>query len=105
MSLYNVLFAWKCTSTHHKLALDALRHLRGPGAEDWRALFLTNIETYLTGATAPDDDFKDYRNHILHVQDNGWGGVLAAADIWYGKTVAALRKKNWSDAIYNAGVL
>jgi predicted flap endonuclease-1-like 5' DNA nuclease len=103
--LYEVLFAWKCNSTHHKLALDALRHLRCAHAERWRDLFLGRIEPYLAGSKAPDNDFKDFKNHVLHVEENFWGGAVAAAQHWYQKTSAALAARNWSDFVYSAGVL
>lgn len=103
--LYNVLFAWKCSSTHHKLALDALRHLTCPQAERWRDFFLANVEPYLEGSKAPDNQFKDFRNHVLHVGDNYWGGAVKTAELWYGKTVQAFRERRWRDAVYNAGVL
>ncbi|MBI1348376.1 DUF4332 domain-containing protein [bacterium] len=103
--LYNVLFAWKCSSTHHKLAMDALRHLRVPQAERWRDLFLTHIETYLEGSKAPDNKFKDFRNHVLHVNENFWGGAVKATQEWYEKTRAALEAKRWKDFVYSAGVL
>lgn len=103
--LFNVLFAWKCTSTHHKLALDALRHLRLPDAEEWTNFFVGNADQYLLGAKAPDNDFKDFRNHVLHVRENYWGGAVAAANQWYRKTVEALRSKDWELAAYGAGVL
>ena len=104
-TLFNVLFAWKCSSTHHKLALDALNHIRGDAADNWRNLCLANVETYLDGSKAPDNKFKDFRNHVLHVRENHWGGAVAATQQWYGRTVEALRAKKWTDAIYNAGVL
>jgi hypothetical protein len=104
-TLFNVLFAWKCSSTHHKLALDALNHIRGGVAENWRNLCLKNIETYLDGSKAPDNKFKDFKNHVLHVRDNYWGGAVAATQKWYDATVAALRDRKWSDAVYAAGVL
>ncbi len=104
-TLFNVLFAWKCSSTHHKLALDALHQLRGDAAENWRNLCLAHIDIYLDGSKAPDNKFKDFRNHVLHVRDNYWGGAVAATELWYGRTVEALRAKKWSDAIYAAGVL
>ena len=104
-TLFNVLFAWKCSSTHHKLALDALNHIRGDAAENWRNLCLKNIETYLDGSKAPDNKFKDFKNHVLHVRDNYWGGAIAAAQKWYDATVAALRDRKWTDAVYAAGVL
>lgn len=103
--LFNVLFAWKCSSTHHKLALDALNHIRGDVAGSWRNLCLSNIETYLAGSKAPDDKFKDFKNHVLHVRDNHWGGAVGATQKWYAATVEALRAKKWNDAIFNAGVL
>lgn len=103
--LYNVLFAWKCTSTHHKLAMDALRHLRCPDASYWLDLFLFDIEAYLDGAKAPDNKFKDFRNHVLHVRDNYWGGATTAARNWYRRTVDALRQQQWPEAVYCAGVL
>jgi len=103
--LYNVLFAWKCSSTHHKLALDALRHLRCPQAERWRDLFLTHIEPYLDGSKAPDNRFKDFRNHVLHVDENFWGGAIQAAQKWYDTTRIAFAEKRWKDAVYAAGVL
>ncbi len=104
-TLFNVLFAWKCSSTHHKLALDALHQMRGVAAENWRNLCLAHIDTYLEGSKAPDNTFKDFRNHVLHVRDNYWGGAVGATRLWYGKTVEALRTKNWREAVYAAGVL
>ena len=104
-TLFNVLFAWKCSSTHHKLALNALNHIRGDAADNWRNLCLANVETYLDGSKAPDNKFKDFTNHVLHVRDNHWGGAVKATQKWYAATVEALRAKKWSDAIYNAGVL
>ena len=104
-TLFNVLFAWKCSSTHHKLALDALNQIRGDIAENWRNLCLKHVEIYLDGSKAPDNTFKDFKNHVLHVRDNYWGGAIDATQKWYGATVAALRDRKWQDAIYSAGVL
>lgn len=103
--LYNVIFAWKCSSTHHNLAMDALRHLKSPSADQWMNLFLAHIETYLDGAKAPDNKFKDFKNHVLHVKDNYWGGAVAATQKWYEHTKSALAVRNWAEAVYSAGVL
>ena len=103
--LFNLLFAWKCNNTHHKLALDALRHIQCERAEDWQSMFLSQVDKYLEGSKAPDDKFKDFRNHVLHVKDNYWGGAINAAEEWYRKTVEALRAQSWPDAAYSAGVL
>lgn len=106
MSLaYRVLFAVVCKNTHHRLALDALRRLAGERADDWRNLFLTEYEAYLQGSKAPDDEFKDFQNHVLHVGENYWGGAAKAAQLWYKLTVTALRNADWRGAVYSAGVL
>lgn len=103
--LWRLIFSSRCTSTHHKLALDALRFVRGPQADLWANLFLANHEQYLTGSKAPDNEFKDFKNHVLHVEDGFWGGATTSARNWYQKTVAALSQGDWPEAIYNAGVL
>lgn len=101
----NLILASKAKSTHHKLALDALRHLRAPNAEAWREVFLCYWANYLQGAKAPDDEFKDFKNHVCHVCDNFWGGAVKAATNWYQHLLTELRGKNWSEAAYCAGVL
>jgi predicted flap endonuclease-1-like 5' DNA nuclease len=103
--LFGVLFAAGCTSTHHKLALDALRHLRISQAPAWRRMFLRFHAAYLLGSTAPDDRFKDFKNHVLHVLEDNWGGAAEATRLWYDRTVEALRRHEWLDAVYAAGVV
>jgi predicted flap endonuclease-1-like 5' DNA nuclease len=106
MSLfYNVLFASKCRSNHHRLALDALRWLDGDNAERWRNLFLHHHQAYFEGAKAPDEVFKDFKNHVLHVRDNYWGGAVEAAEEWYRRTVRALAAGDWKLGVYSAGVM
>ena len=103
--LFRVIHASRCTSTHHKLAVDALRHLQGSFAEPWQNLFLKHIQVYLDGAKAPDTRFKDFRNHVLHVAEGHWGGAATTARKWYELTVQGLRSHNWVQAVYAAGVL
>jgi hypothetical protein len=104
-TLTTLLLQTACRSTHHKLAVDALWQIRHPAATAWRNLFLTQYRAYLRGAKAPDDEFKDFRNHVLHVEQNNWGGAVPTASYWYDQTVAALRSEDWTTAAYNAGVL
>ncbi|WLD14828.1 DUF4332 domain-containing protein [Planctellipticum variicoloris] len=104
-TLYAVLIQWKCTRTHHKLAFDALRHLRSDHAEAWRNLFLRHVEPYLAGTTAPDDRFGDFKNHVVHVAEKAWGGAPAAAEAWYLRTLAELKARRWKKAVYSAGIL
>lgn len=103
--LFRVLSAGGCRGTHHKLALDALCHLRGPHAQKWRNLFLKHHDVYLEGARVPDTRFKDFRNHVLHVREDFWGGAASTAARWYAQTVEALRNQDWKTAVYCAGVL
>jgi hypothetical protein len=103
--LFRVVFAAACKSTHHKLALDALRYLRGPDATHWQKLFLKHYERYLTGSKAPDTQFKDFRNHVLHVRDNYWGGAPRTARKWYRCLIDDLRAHDWGEAAFSAGVL
>ncbi|MBL8780223.1 MAG: DUF4332 domain-containing protein, partial [Alphaproteobacteria bacterium] len=55
---YRLVMNSVCRSNHHRLAIDALRHLKNPQAEAWRDLFLDNHGRYLAGAKAPDEVFK-----------------------------------------------
>lgn len=103
--MFRVLFASACRSTHHKLAMDALRHIRGDKAVLWQQLFIKFHKDYLEGSKAPDTKFKDFRNHVLHVRENYWGGAVKAAREWYGKTLEEFRNKRWQQAVYSAGVL
>ncbi|MFH5803225.1 DUF4332 domain-containing protein [Alienimonas sp. DA493] len=103
--LFRVLHAEKAKSTHHKLALDALTHLSGEQAEAWRNLFLRQVEPLLTGAKAPDKDFRDFANHVLHVRDGLWGGAPKKVREWYGVLVERLSVRDWPAAAYAAGVL
>jgi len=103
--LFSILFRTACTSTHHRLALDGLRHLRGPEAERWADVFLYYHAEFLRGSKAPDDQFRDFKNHVLHVDENLWGGARQEARRWYGRTVDALRRREWAEAAFAAGVL
>jgi predicted flap endonuclease-1-like 5' DNA nuclease len=103
--LESVLFKRRCTSTHHKLILDALRHLRRDDAQAWRRVFLKHGESLLAGATAPDSQFKDFRNHVVHVREKCWGGAVESAETWYRHTVEALQAKQWAKAAFAAGAL
>lgn len=103
--LHNVLFSHRCTSTHHKIVLDALWHLREEQSDHWRRLFLKYSEAFLAGAQAPDEVFRDYRNHVLHVREKFWGGAVDAAQTWYKNTIESLTAKKWAKAAYAAGAL
>ena len=91
--LLPLVFLIVCRTTHHRLAVDALRHLRLADAERWSDLLLHHHGEYLAGCEAPDTRFKDFRNHVLHVADGPWGGEPQEARRWYSRTVDALRRR------------
>jgi hypothetical protein len=103
--LFTIVYAAHANGTHHKLALDALRYLPRGDAEPWRRVFLKYADVYMTGSKAPDDEFKDFKNHVLHVRDSYWGGAPEKAVNWYGHLVEALREGDFERAVYAAGVL
>lgn len=103
--LYRILYAAHAQGTHHKIALKALKELRSKDADRWRRVFLKHAARFLEGSKAPDKEFKDFTNHVLHVDDGDWGGAREAATKWYDTLVAKLKRRNWDGAAYAAGVL
>ncbi len=102
---YRLVLDSVCRSNHHRLAVLALDHLKDENAEGWRNVFLKHRDAYLEGAKAPDEVFKDFKNHVLHVRDGDWGGAPQAAREWYRRTVRALEQQDWKHAAYCAGVM
>ncbi|MFA5955800.1 DUF4332 domain-containing protein [Hyphomicrobium sp.] len=103
--LFRIVYATHANGTHHKLALDALEAMTRPDSADWTRVFLKYVEKYLEGSKAPDVTFKDFKNHVLHVSDNYWGGAPEKTQEWYNRTVFELKTGNWPEAVYAAGVL
>ncbi len=103
--LFRVIYAAHANGTHHKLAMDALEQLRNSEAEGWRRVFLKHAGLYLKGSKDPDNEFKDFKNHVLHVEDGYRGGAIAKTQSWYGHLVASLKTSDWPQAVYCAGVL
>ncbi|MBS0268920.1 MAG: DUF4332 domain-containing protein [Proteobacteria bacterium] len=103
--LYRIVYATHANGTHHKLALDALSALERDDKEEWTRVFLKHVELYLKGSKDPDNTFKDFKNHVLHVSENYWGGAIEKVNEWYGRTVFELKARNWPEAAYAAGVL
>lgn len=103
--LERVIVAHRCRSTHHHIAIDALGRMTGEDAGRWRDLLLLKHEDLLAGAKAPDEVFKDFHNHVLHVSEGEWGGARGKATEWYAEAVAELKAKRWDRAAYALGVL
>lgn len=102
---FQILRAAHASGTHHKLALDALQQLSAPQSDRWMRMFLNNTKLFVEGAKAPDKEFKDFKNHVLHPGDDYWGGAPEKARNWYRHLVEALAAKDWAQAAWCAGIL
>jgi predicted flap endonuclease-1-like 5' DNA nuclease len=103
--LITILRAAHCRSTHQFFVVDALPMVTTLDGQHLATQLLRHYKRYLIGAKAPDTEFKDFRNHVLHVHDNHWGGAPKKAEEWYKHFVRKIREGEWSDAAYCAGVL
>ncbi|MBY0587526.1 DUF4332 domain-containing protein [bacterium] len=103
--LFRVIYSAHCRGTHHKLAMDGLRQIVCPDVDRWQHLFLAHHAMFLAGAKEPDVVFKDFVNHVLHVEQNNWGGAPKAAEKWFYNTVRSLQNGDWDHAARAAGIL
>ncbi|MGV3483082.1 MAG: zinc dependent phospholipase C family protein [Planctomycetaceae bacterium] len=103
--LISILRGTHCRSTHHYFAIDALRLVQTDAGMRLRGLLLKHHEQYLSGATDPDTRFRDFHNHVIHVEDGYFGGATRAAMQWYDRTLRHLAAKRWEEAAYATGVL
>ena len=103
--LFRIVYAAHAKGTHHKLALDALRNIQCVDHDLWQRAFLAHAKLYIEGSKAPDDEFKDFKNHVLHTRDGFWGGAPEKARSWYQHLVDALTLQDLPTAAYCAGVL
>lgn len=103
--ILSVLRAAHCRSTHHYFALDALRNLKTAQAQRLANILLKYHDDYLVGAKAPDSNFKDFQNHVIHVSDGNWGGAPQKCQEWLNQTRLYLDKGKWKKAAYACGVL
>lgn len=103
--LISILRAAHCRSTHHRFAIDAIPLVRTPAGERLAGHLLRHHHRYLSGAKDPDLRFRDFHNHVVHVDDGYWGGAPRVAHQWYERLQRYLRTDRWSDAAHAAGVL
>ena len=101
----SIIYAATARGSHHKMALDALDYLTGADGGAWRRVFYKHAVVFATGAKVPDDEFKDFKNHVLHVRDGYWGGAAEKVENWYAHLVKELRGERWREAVWAAGVL
>ncbi|MCM2371990.1 DUF4332 domain-containing protein [Aporhodopirellula aestuarii] len=103
--LLSILRAAHCRSTHHHFAIDAIPLVGTPAGERFVGHLLRHHHRYLAGAKDPDVRFRDFQNHVIHVDDGYWGGAPRVAHQWYDRLQRYMRTNRWSDAAHAAGVL
>lgn len=103
--LLKILRAAHCRSTHHFFAVDAIPMVQTDAGKRLAGWLLRHHNRYLTGAKDPDTRFRDFQNHVIHVNDGYWGGAPRVAHQWYDRLLRYLREERMSDAAHAAGVL
>ncbi len=103
--ILSILRAAHCRSTHHYFAIDALQQLKTAQAQRLANILLKYHDDYLVGAKAPDSDFKDFQNHVIHVEQNNWGGAAIKCQEWLEQARQMLDEGKWKKAAYACGVL
>ncbi len=101
--LLSLVFRSVCRTTHHRIVVDALRHLREADAESWTDLLLVHHGELLAGSMAPDDRFCDFASHVVHIKESYWGDAPRECRRWYDRTVDALRRRQWGEAAFAIG--
>ncbi len=100
-----ILRAAHCKSTHHFFVIDSLWEVSTPRGIELADLLLANYGDYLKGAKDPDNVFKDFENHVVHVADGYWGGAAKTGKKWLDIVYRLLNSGNWKEAAYAIGVL
>ncbi len=103
--IYTILRSSHCRSTHHYFAVDAIQRLRTVPAQRLGNLLLKYHRDYLEGAKAPDNRYKDFQNHVIHVPDKNWGGAALKCDEWLETARRYLSESKWRKAAFACGVL
>ncbi len=102
--LTTVLRAAHCRSTHHYFVVDSTQYLDTDAGKRLGSVLLKHHERFLVGAKDPDDRFRDFQNHCVHVRDGYWGGAPRLALSWYQRLKDYLLREQYADAAYAAGV-
>jgi hypothetical protein len=90
---------------HQGIVFEAVSALEMREAGPWQRLFLRHAGMLVLGAAAPDEEFRDFRNHVMLPGGVPWRGAAARAESWYVNLVTALRKREWDNVAYCTGVL
>jgi hypothetical protein len=103
--LLSVLRAAHCRSTHHFFVIDSTKYVDTVAGRRLVNLLLKHHERFLAGAKDPDDRFRDFQNHCVHVRTGYWGGAPRLAVTWYDRLRDYLVQGRYGDAAYAAGVM
>ncbi|WDQ18226.1 DUF4332 domain-containing protein [Rhodopirellula sp. P2] len=103
--LCQILRAAHCRSTHHHFALDATELVQTDSGKRLVSQLRRHHARYFSGAKDPDVRFRDFQNHVVHVDDGYWGGAPRVAHQWYDRLQRYLHQSRFDDAAHAAGVL
>ena len=91
--------------THEKFLIDAFARIHGDAARRLRCIVLHRHRAAFAGCRDPDRRFRDFHNHVIHVEDGFWGGAPRLAGQWFQRAVDALARQSHARACYAIGVL
>ena len=103
--LYSLIRNTHCTSTHQRFALDCLPLVQTPQAKNLARWLLQHHRRLLRGAVDPDQRFRDFHNHNIHVDQGSWGGAPRVAHQWYDRLVTYIAMRQYADAAHAFGIL
>ena len=91
--------------THEKFLIDALLRAQGDAARRMKCLVLHRHRAAFAGCRDPDRRFRDFHNHVIHVDDGFWGGAPRLATKWFHHAVDAFANRSHALGSYAIGVL
>ena len=100
--LHSLVRSAHAIGTHQRLVVDALPHVKSAAGHRLVRWLLYHHRSMLRGAVDPDERFRDFHNHILHVADGYWGGAPRVAHQWYGRLVTHLIAERFDRAAHAA---
>lgn len=103
--LLTILRHAHCRSTHHHFAIDAIPLVGTDAGKRLTKILIRYHDDYLRGAKDPDTRFRDFQNHVIHVNDGYWGGAPRVAHQWYDRMQRYLSTGKLHYAAHAAGVL
>lgn len=103
--------AWGATTHQHVVAistsyLENVVQDLGENGTRWPQLFKIYDSELKKGAIAPDREFRDFSNHVYHVNNPDlFPNAPNEVKKWYNSFKTYLQTKDFSEAVWSAGVM